>query len=143
VTPEQHVALALLGAALGGSACHDLSPAVATANATREVGHATAAQLRELCTVPYERAAEMPLAEAGREVIRLDRLGCPRAARAHDALRAAHRTLVGVITAIDAGQCDSVVSRRPAECDLAGAVREVIDASAEMALAVDALRGDP
>ena len=120
------LAILLLPAALG---CRDVSPAVASANYTRDLGHASALALHGVCTLGYERAAT----EA--DVDRLDRLGCVKAAHAHDALRAAHGVLVSVISAIDAGECARVVTA-PRSCDLAGAIRGVIRASATMALAV-------
>jgi hypothetical protein len=131
---------ALAGVVALDTSCRDQSIAIQAANDVRTVGHAMAVQLDTECTKQYERAATLAPAEAGAEALRLDRKGCPRFARAHDVLRASHKSLVAVIAAIDAGQCDSFVNQPPRECDLVGAIANVIDASAELARAAERVK---
>lgn len=121
--------LLLLAVALVG--CRDTEYARTVAGVQLDVGHGSAAALRTLCSEPYQAATTIA------QVERLDRLGCPAAARAHGLLRTSHATLVAVVGAIEAGQCDSFVSgKAPVKCDLMSAIEDVVDASAALAVAV-------
>lgn len=115
-------------------ACHDTKPATTAANSARLAGHASAATLHKLCTEPYERASTLPPAESGAEIMRLDRMGCMTAARAHDALVSAHEALHKSIEAVDAGQCTHAAP--VGKCDPLGAARDVVRAAVDLAQAV-------
>jgi hypothetical protein len=126
--------------AFASAGCTDLRPVIATADATRATGHALAAVVDEVCAKPYAAAADLPEEQALAEVIRLDRLRCPEALRAQTALSEAHGALVALIGAIQAGQCQATVaSPAPARCSLVAASTRLVEASARLARAVDAL----
>lgn len=113
--------------------CHDTAPAVDAANAQREVGHASAAKLHALCTVPYEQA------QTEADIQRLNDIGCPEAAFALRALRTSHALVVATLLAYDAGRCTSVVNQAPRECDIAGATLSMVKAAQDLAVAMRSL----
>jgi hypothetical protein len=93
-----------------------------------EVGQASAAVIQTACTEPYIRAAELSPQIAAAEVARLDAMGCPSAARAHDALRAAHDAF------------EAAVRAHAGELELARASAKMTEAAYALVEALDALR---
>lgn len=126
-------AVAALWAVLQLTGCHNTRPALATAAVQREVGVAAGVVIHERCELPAARAT------TDEELDELERIGCPRAERAHRALVAAHRATIAMIDAWEMGRCDSLVSQAPRECDMTGQLSKLVSAAAELAVAVDAL----
>ena len=112
-------------------------PEVRTANTVREIGHVSADLLRATCTEPYQRAAELEPEAAQRELERLDALGCREAGIAHELLRASHQVLVSALERVDAGRCGPALG---AECNLVGAVEDVVLAASQLAVAIERVK---
>ncbi len=119
------------------AACSNLQPAIRTANEVRRSGHELAVVIEQLCTIPYERAAEASEEEARRELARLDGMKCPAAFRAQTALAQAHGLYHATLTAIQAGECAAAFAPRGELCDLPKATAKLIEAGAEVARAVE------
>lgn len=133
--------LALIGCLATGVGCHDLTPAVQSANAVRATGHELAAVIVDRCQRPYEVAATLTPPEARREVARLDAMHCPRALLALTDLSNAHRAQHDLIEAIQAGQCVATIARDvPAKCDLMKSGQQLLNAGASLQRAVDELQ---
>jgi hypothetical protein len=131
---------AALCLALAG--CTDLRPVVGVANGARTAGHAYVAVVERVCTVPAERAATLPEAEAAAEVERLRDLGCYQALHAQTDVAEAHRVMHDLIVAIQAGQCVATIARDvPASCDVRAAAERLADAGARLGAAVERLEG--
>lgn len=128
-----------LAVVLLATGCTHERPDVTTANVVRLAGHEGAELLREHCREPAERAAELPQAEAQRELLRLERLGCRKAGRAHDVLVTAHEVLHAASEARSAGECVGV-SAGAAKCDVIGASARLVRAGVDFAHAIDAVR---
>ena len=92
------------------------------------VGNASGAVIETACTQAYLRAAEGTPEHARAEVARLDAMQCPRAAAAHDALRAAHDALAALVQA------------HAGEVEIAQAAAEVLRAAKELQAAVEAMQ---
>lgn len=128
-----------VGVVLG---CTSIDAPIRATNAARTTGHELAAFVATTCAEPYARAAEMTEAKAYAEVARLDALRCPEALAAQTALSDAHGTMVALLTAIQAGQCQATIAApAPARCDLGRATMALVEAGARLARAVDALDG--
>lgn len=125
--------LALLVFGLFCSGCSSTQEATRTVNHAQITGHALADVVIATCQEPYERAAQLPEADAAREVARLDALRCPAALHALTAYSNAHRVAHDLIEAIDAGQCVATIARDvPEKCDLIRALKLLVDASTRL-----------
>lgn len=112
-------------------------PEVRAANTVREIGHVSAELLHATCTEPYARAAELAPEAAQRELERLDALGCREAGIAHELLRVSHGTLVNALERLDSGRCAPALA---AECNLVGAVEDVVLAASQLAVAIERVK---
>jgi hypothetical protein len=125
------VAGIVMGLALFVSGCANAKPAVVATNTVHHTGV-------EMCTLPVQQAKTQA------EIDRVNRAGCPEAARAHRAVRESKDAVVAVLLAMEAGRCTSLVNQAPLECGIGKAMDRLLGAVSAAARArkavEDALR---